>query len=171
MRPSEIIIPRAKKCCFLLPNFKAITWRGVIYCKKRVDVNTFNASDSIDSNFKSHETIHIRQAQSMNDCWFRFYFNYVWNWIKNIPLMFVDIHAAYKLIPVEIEAYLYQNDWHYAEVNKPVYEWKTFQKLSLKQKRKIAKLFYKTYRRRKSYTEVLYDIFIAKTEEIGSDSI
>lgn len=162
MRPSEIKIPKAKRTCLLLPNFKAITWRGTIYCKRQSDVDNLNETDTIDSSFKSHEVIHIRQAQSMKDSWTRFYINYIFNWIKNLPLITVNIYAMYKLIPSEIEAYLHQDNWKYAENAVPVTQWKEFQKLTLKQKRKIAVLFYKTYKRRRSYSSILYDIFVTK---------
>lgn len=162
MKPSKIKIPKAKKAWLLLPNFRAITWRGTVYCKRQSDVEALNTNETIDSSFKSHETIHIRQAQAMNDSWIRFYLNYIFNWIKNFPLITVNIYAMYKLIPTEIEAYLHQDNWKYAENAEPVYEWKEFQKLTLKQKRKIATLYYKTYKKRVNYSSMLYNIFVAK---------
>ena len=162
MKPSEIIIPKAKKTWLLLPNFKAITWRGTIYCRKQKDVDLLNETDTIDSAFKSHETIHIRQAQSMKDSWSRFFMNYIFNWIKNLPLIFVNVHAPYKLIPTEIEAYLYQDKLDYAKDVQPLNKWRIFQKLKLSQKRKIAKLYYKENNEKRSYSSLLYHIFISK---------
>ncbi len=162
MKPSEVIVPKAKKTWLSLPNFKAMTWKGVIYCRKQGDVDLLNETDSIDSVLKSHETIHVRQAQSMKDSWSRFYINYLFNWIKNLPLIFVDINAPYKLIPTEIEAYLYQNDLNHAKEIRPLNEWKTFGKLSLCQKRKIARLYYKENKEKRTYSSLLYHIFMIK---------
>ena len=159
MKPSDINIPKAKKTWLLLPNFKAITWMGTIYCKRKNDVDAINMTDDIDSSFKSHETIHIRQAYAMKDSWFRFYVNYIFNWIKNLPLIFVNLYAPYKLIPTEIEAYLHEDSWNYARKNEPVYDWKKFQKLTLKEKKEIAKLYYKTYNGKKGFSTVLFEYF------------
>lgn len=142
MRPSKIKTIKAKRTKLLLPSFNAITWMGTIYCKKQTDVNSINASEEIDSQLKSHEAIHIRQAQSMKDSWFIFYLRYVWDWICNIPLIFINVHAPYKFIATEIEAYLNQNDFTYS-TNGPVYQWKKFEKLPIGRKYNLAKEYYK----------------------------
>ena len=160
MKPSKIDVVKAKKACLLFSNFKAITWLGTVYCKRDSDVEEINKKDTIDSSFKSHETIHVRQAYAMKNSWFIFYLNYIFNWIKNLPLLFINIHAPYKLIPTEIEAYLYQDDWKYAAKNEPVYEWKRFQKLKLSEKREIANLYYKVHKKDKTYSSVLFDYFM-----------
>lgn len=168
MKPSKIIMPKAKKAWLLLPDFKAVTWKGVIYCRKQDNVDSINKNGAIDSSFKSHETIHVRQAQSMKDSWTRFYLNYIWNWIKNIPLITVNVHAIYKLIPTEIEAYLYQDDWTYAENPQPVTRWKEFQKLTMKDKKTIAVLFYDVYKKKRTYSSILYDLFLANDDYVSS---
>lgn len=158
MKPSEIKTIRAKKAHLLLPHFQGITWMGTLYCNRTEDIEKINKSDKIDSDFKSHETIHVRQAQSMNDSWLRFYLNYVWNYIKNLPLIFVDPYAPYRLIPTEIEAYLNQRDWEYAEKQEPVFQWKALEKLTLKQKREIAREYEKA-RPRRTFAYVLNEYF------------
>ena len=159
MKPSQIKIMKAKKTRFLLPGFRGITWKGTIYCKQQSDVDEINKSDEIDSTFKSHEMIHLRQAQSMKDSWLRYYLNYVGSWIRNMPLIVISTNAPYKLIPTEIEAYLNQDDRSYAKEVKPLTQWKEFKKLTTKEKRQIAKVYYKLYNRRKSYTSVLKEFF------------
>ena len=154
MKPSEILTVRSKRTWLLLPSFKGITWMGVVYCRKQKYIDEINKSDNIDSSFKSHETIHVRQAQSMNDSWFRFYFNYCLQYIKNLPFIFINLYAPYKLIPTEIEAYLNQDNWKYAEKIEPVYQWKLFQKLKFKDKRQIAKAYYASGNRKK------YDVIL-----------
>ena len=141
-KPSKIKCVKAKKAIFLLPNFRAITLFGIVYCRSERDVSDINSHDYIDSNLKNHETIHVRQAEGTKNSWFLFYLNYLWQWICNMPLIFVNINAPYKFIPFELEAYRNQNDWGYSqEVHKG---WKKYKKLKLKDKRKFAKMYYKS---------------------------
>lgn len=157
MKPSEIKTLKAKKAHFLLPHFQGITWMGIVYCQREKDIEDINATDKINSNFKSHETIHVRQAQSMGNSWLRFYLNYVWQYIKNLPLIFIDLYAPYKLIPTEIEAYLHQDDWTYAEEALPLTQWRAFQTiLSYKDKKEIAINY---ARKHKLYPRVLKEYF------------
>ena len=144
MKPSEINNIRAKKTWCLLPSFDAIMWKGIAYCKKNEKMDNINKTDEIDSNLKSHELIHVRQAYSMKDSWFRFYANYVWEYIKNLPLIFTNIKAPYFMIHTEIEAYANANNWKYAAANKPLEEWKKYKKLTLSEKRTLAKEFFAT---------------------------
>lgn len=147
-KPSEIKVVKAKKAHFLLPAFSAITLFGVIKCKSDKDIEKLNKTDGIDCDLESHETIHVRQAESMKDSWWRFYIEYIWEWICNIPLITVSLHSIYKFMPVEIEAYGYEDNYKYIE-NGPVYKWKDFKKLTIKQKREFAKEynFIKKYRK------------------------
>lgn len=141
MKPSKFITVKGKKAWFLLPNFSALTWKGYAYCKTKEDADKINSSDKIDSRLESHETIHIRQAESMNDSWFNFYLRYVWEYICNLPLIFINFYAPYKFMPIEIEAYLNQDNWDYC-MNGAVYQWKEFEKLTLKEIRALAKEYY-----------------------------
>jgi hypothetical protein len=141
MRPSKFIIVKGKKALFLFPGFSCLTWKGYAYCKKQEDADKINSTPNIDSRLESHETIHIRQAESMNDSWFRFYARYVWDYICNLPLIFINIYAPYKFAPIEMEAYMYQDDWNYCMHGK-VYRWKDFEELSLKDRYKLAKEYY-----------------------------
>lgn len=144
MKPNQIKTLRAKKTWFLLPSFKGMMWKGIVYCRKREYIDEINKSEEIDSNFKSHEMIHVRQAQSMKNSWFRFYCNYVWNYIKNLPLIFVNRMAPYMLIPTEIEAYVNASNLKYVKENETATQWQTYAKLTLKEKRTIAKEFFKS---------------------------
>ena len=62
MKPSKFKCVKGKKAWMLLPNFKCFIWKGYAYCKSKKDVEDLNKNDEIDSQLKSHETIHIRQA-------------------------------------------------------------------------------------------------------------
>lgn len=144
MKPSKFITVIGRKAWFLLPNFSALTWKGYAYCKTREDAYKINSSDKIDSKLESHETIHIRQAESMNDSWFNFYLRYVWEYICNLPLIFINLYAPYMFMPIEMEAYLNQDNWDYC-MNGATYQWKEFEKLTLKEKRAMAKEYYHSH--------------------------
>lgn len=146
MKPSKIKSIKAKITWLLPSKFRAMTWKGVAYCAKEEDVKSINKTDRIDSQLKSHETIHLRQAQSTKDSWFLFYVRYIWEWICNLPLIFINLYAPYKFMPMEIEAYLNQDNWDYCPYN-ATYQWKEFEKLTLKKKRELAKEYYHGYAR------------------------
>lgn len=136
-KPSKIIAVTAKKA-FLLPScFRAITLFGVAYCNKESDIALINKTNTVDSVLKCHETIHVRQAESTKNSWFMFYLNYLWQWLCNFPLIFIDAMMPYKFIPYELEAYGNETDFSYAY--SACRQWKEFKKLSLKEKRKFAK--------------------------------
>ena len=77
----------------------------------------------------------------MNDSWFNFYLRYVWEYICNLPLIFINLYAPYMFMPIEMEAYLNQDNWDYC-MNGATYQWKEFEKLTLKEKRAMAKEYY-----------------------------
>ena len=143
MKPSKIKVVKAKKAWILPPNIRAITLFGTIFCAKKVDVNQINETDKIDSDLKCHETIHVRQAENTKDSWFIYYCKYIGQWIKNIPLITVNINAPYKFIPLELEAYRHEREYEYCM--KPCDGWKAYKKLTLKQKREFAKKYYKSH--------------------------
>ena len=141
MEPSKIKVITAKVTKLLPSSFKAIMWCGVAYCHSKTTANAVNEHDYIDSNFKCHETIHVRQAQSMHDSWFRFYVRYIWEWLCNLPLITINIHAPYKFMPLEIEAYFREKDWDYP-MRGECHEWREYETLSLKEKKLLAKAYY-----------------------------
>lgn len=139
-KPSEIKTAKAKKAWFLPSNMAAMTLFGTIYCHSKRRVDEINKTDGIDSQLESHETIHIRQAESTSDSWFVFCLKYVWQWVKNLPLLFVNVSAPYKFISFELEAHRHQDDWNYC-VGK-CERWKKYGKLNLREKRILAKDYY-----------------------------
>ena len=144
MKPSEIKTVKAKKAHFLLPGFRALMFLGTLYCRKKSDIDMINKSDAIDSQLKCHETIHVRQAENCKDSWVRYYAIYIWQWVCNLPLIFVDSHAPYKFTPFEIEAYTYQDGMTYP--NGECDAWRKFKKLSMKERKEYAKKYYSTRR-------------------------
>ena len=145
MKPSKIQILTAKKALFLFPGFRALTWKGVVYCKRESDIQLINFEDKISSDFESHEMIHVRQAESTHDSWFCFYALYLWYWILNFPLFIYGMMMPYYFIPFELEAYNNETDWKYP-TNGAVYQWKKFNQLSLKSKLKLAKQYKKDFK-------------------------
>ena len=143
-KPSKIEVVTAKKA-FLLPSaFRAITLFGVVYCQKESDIKLINQTDEIDSILKSHETIHVRQAESKRNSWLLFYLAYIWQWICNLPIIFTGFYMPYKFIEFELEAFSNEADYSYC-TNGPVYQWKYFKKLTLKDKRNFSKQYKKSH--------------------------
>lgn len=141
-KPSNIKVVKAKKTSLLLPSFRAITLFGTIFCKRQSDVELINKTHFIDSILKCHETIHVRQAENTKNSWLLFYLNYIYQWIKNIPLIFIKPIYAYKFIPYELEAFA--NETNYPYVNQNANQWRMFnEKLNLKNKIKYAKQYKK----------------------------
>ncbi len=146
MKPSKFKTVIGKKAWFLPSYFAALTWKGYAYCQTIEMVDEINSSSNIDSKLESHETIHIRQAESMKDSWFLFYLRYVREYICNLPLIFINLYAPYMFIPIEIEAYLNQDNWDYC-MHGATYQWKEFEKLTLKKKWSLAKEYYSSRHR------------------------
>ena len=139
-RPSDIKCVKAKKTRLLSSSFRAITLFGTVYCVRKDDVRRINANDYVNCSLKNHEMIHVRQAEGTRNSWFLFYLKYLWQWICNLPLIFVNVGAPYKFIPFELEAYSNQDNWSHS--NDVCYDWKKYKKLRLKDKRKFAKRYY-----------------------------
>ena len=145
MKPSKISKITAKKALFMqiLP-FIGLTWCGVVYVKNAFYEWQINQTDGIDSSFENHELYHVRQAESTDDSWFKFYLLYVWQWIQNLPLMFVNIYAPYKFMPFEMEAARYER---YAIAPSGKTErWKEMKKIPLKKRFSLAKEWYKQWK-------------------------
>ena len=139
-KPSNIKCVSAKKAWLLPSNFSAITLFGVVYCASKVRADEINKTENIDSRLESHETIHVRQAESTSDSWLIYYLKYIWYWLLNIPLIFIDLNAPYKFISFELEAYANQDNWYYCMGK--CEKWKKYNTLTLKQKRSLAKEYY-----------------------------
>ena len=69
----------------------------------------------------NHERIHMMQAKSFKLGYFSFYIVYLAWWIKGLFYNKFNNFEAYHSIPFEKEAFHYERDFNYNEVN-----WKTF---------------------------------------------
>ena len=143
MKPSKITAIKAKKNKFLCPiGFTAITLFGTIFTRSESLANNINRTAKIDSILKSHEFIHIKQAENTHDSWILYYIIYIWQWLKNLPLIFIDLKAPYRFIAMELEAYLNQDNLTYAtESEGGCSMWRKLDELTLKKKWNLAKEF------------------------------
>lgn len=138
-RPSNITLSTAKKAWWVLPSFKYLMLCGTAYAHSQSTVDRFNKNST--NNDRVHETIHVRQAQSTSDSWILFYIQYIWNWIKGLPLVFVNIKAPYKFHPMEVEAYGRQDSPSYID-HGACTAWRAVRDLPMSTKRSLAKEYY-----------------------------
>ena len=64
---------------------------------------------------KYHETIHLRQAQSVHNSWLCFYWKYFIFWFKARRANRILPNAGYELNPFEMEAYANMYNPHYLD--------------------------------------------------------
>ena len=121
---------------FLCPSgFSAITLFGIIYVRTEASLARINKTDGIDSLLENHEMIHVKQAVSTHNSWFLFYLLYIWQWLMNLPMIFINIHAPYKFIPFELEAYANEaNVGYQKEIVDGANLWREFNKLTIFEK-------------------------------------
>lgn len=108
----------------LLPKgFEAITLFGHVYdVQKKEDLKTFLETFQ-GRVMVNHEYIHIMQAESFKLKYFTFYAIYLWWWFKGLFKYKFDNFEAYRMIPFEQEAYHYEKDMYYNEVNWKKFKW------------------------------------------------
>lgn len=158
MKPSKITHVVAKTNRFICPpGFIGLTFKGVVYTRKKSSNEKINKTEGIDSAFENHELIHVHQAVSTNDSWLLFYVLYIWQWILNLPLIFINIYAPYKFIAFEMEAYANENYMDYNLSNTDVKQWKDYNKLSLRKKWRFAKEYYSKYRKKMPFGRYVED--------------
>ena len=144
VRPSRVTDMPAVVNTFWLPKgYEGLTFFGKILTPSQELADRFNANKEA---LKSHEMIHLRQAQACGDSWLRFYLLYIWYWLKDslgtvglrknrpqqVPL---PKNAAYRLNPFEMEAYgrMYDHDY-LKRCEDGAQEWRMYAKMPLKQR-------------------------------------
>lgn len=91
---------------------------------------------------KNHELTHAKQAIKRCNSWVMFYLLYVWQYLKNLPII-NGFDMPYKFISIELEAFANENDDNYNIIHKDgTTGWKSYNKLTIKEK----KQFYKQYK-------------------------
>ena len=71
----------------------------------------------------NHERIHMMQAKSFKLGYFSFYIVYLAWWIKGLFYNKFNNFKAYHSIPFEKEAFHYERDFNYNEVNWEKFKW------------------------------------------------
>ena len=133
VRPSKVAdMPAVVNTFWLRKGYEGLTFFGQILTPTQELADRFNAG--LDE-MKNHEMIHLRQAQSCGDSWFRFYLLYIWYWLKGLRMNRKMKHAAYLLNPFEMEAYARMHDLDY--LKGPATEWRRYAKMKLKDRLKL----------------------------------
>ena len=113
---------------FPFNGYSAMMWCG--YLISRYDENKLNAQ------IWTHERIHQKFAEQKGS-WFKFYMNYLWEWIKGNPLI-KPAKSAYYTIPTEMEAYANQHNERYPHNYDP----ENIKKYCIKDRKKTFKKYY-----------------------------
>lgn len=83
---------------FPFAGYSAMSWCGYLVTRKD--------ESSISESTRTHETIHLKQAQ-IKGSWIKFYLSYLKEWLKGNPIIHPS-QSAYYTIPYEAEAYANQ---------------------------------------------------------------
>ena len=137
-RPSTVHdMPAVVDTFWLKSGYDALTFFGTILTHSQQEANHINSRFD---ELKNHEMIHLKQAISTGDSWWRFYRLYIrfylqgWRFRKHYP------NAGYRLNPFEMEAYERMNDLTYLEQCKDgATEWKRFAQMTLEERAKYLK--------------------------------
>lgn len=106
----------------------------------------------------NHEMIHVKQAVSTNNSWWKFYLLYIWYWLKANPL-FRGFTFAYKMNPFELEAYANEKDLFYIGTHTSgANRWKTYKEVSVKQR----KQYWENYEAMRKTEYITFDKYIQK---------
>ena len=86
----------------------------------------------------NHEMIHLRQAQSTGNSWWRFYLLYGWFSLAALRYCRKVKNSAYVLNPFEMEAYKYMYDMDYLKRNNGLATaWREYRKMTLNERLKV----------------------------------
>ncbi|MDD7317627.1 MAG: hypothetical protein SOZ80_07130 [Prevotella sp.] len=137
-RPSCIADMQAMVNTFICrKDFAGIMLFGWIFTNSRSVADSLNSSYSV---MKNHEMIHLRQAQSTANNWFRYYALYLAFWLRGICLARKRRLLAYYLNPFEMEAYLNERNMHYLDrFENGVTGWKEYRKMTIAERYRVMK--------------------------------
>lgn len=145
-RPSELMGIELKWNNFIpFGSYITITFFGRMWIKnsKKNKWNEY-VETGYDKVVTHHEMIHVKQAVSTKNSWLRFYWLYIWYWIK-LLFTFNGSKFAYKMNPFELEAYANEEVPDYVDVySNGAVRWKTYREIPVKQ----LKTYYKEYRKK-----------------------
>ena len=131
-RPSHTLDMRSVSIPFWLRgNYDAMTFFGSIVTHSQAEAERYNQltpqyqSSKLHAQssklkewyhpVKYHETIHLRQAQSVHNSWLCFYWKYFLYWFQARRANRILPNAGYELNPFEMEAYANMYNPHYLD--------------------------------------------------------
>lgn len=138
-KPSEIIDIEIKWNNFIpFGGFLAMTFFGKMWMRNSNKERWQRYIDNGTAKYViNHEMIHVKQAVSTNDSWWKFYLLYIWYWIKGV---FRGFTFAYKMNPFEMEAYANEEDLFYIGTHDSgAKRWKTYNELGVKKRKEYWK--------------------------------
>ena len=125
-------MPALRNTFWLRKGFTALTFFGTIITASKEEADRLNTTQS---SIKTHEMIHLRQAQSLHDSWLLFYVRYLWYYVRSLPQNRHMRRAAYLTNPFELEAYRHMHDSQYLEQCKNgANEWRVYAKMKPRQR-------------------------------------
>lgn len=126
-RPSKIAdMPSVYDAFWLRRGYSALTFFGTIVTATR---QLADEMDQGTSELKTHEMIHLRQAQNTHDSWVCFYLLYLWHYLRALPMNRRVSNAAYLLNPFELEAYTHEASADYLDNPACGSGWRCFAKM------------------------------------------
>ena len=136
-RPSLITdMPALPGGFWMRRGYDAFTFFGTILVHNAKEAETMNRRFTA---LKNHEMIHLRQAQSTGDSWWRFYRLYLRYWLLGWRQRRHYPGAAYRLNPFEMEAYEHMHDLSYLnQCRNGATGWKRYARMTLGERMKAA---------------------------------
>lgn len=164
--PKEITDIKIKWNKFFPIGYLAMTFFGKMWMKNKDKKKwEYYISTGHSNVVINHEMIHVKQAVSTNNSWFKFYFLYAWYWLTANPL-FNGFTFAYKMNPFEMEAYSNETDLYYIGTHASgAYRWKTYKSIQTKQ----LKQYWKEYNVKKKEEYLTFGKYLQKYVDVNLD--
>ena len=138
-KPSTVHdMPAVVDTFWLKSGYDALTFFGTILTHSQQEADHMNRRFD---ELKNHEMIHLKQAISTGDTWWRFYCLYLRYYLQGHRARKKYANASYWLNPFEIEAYEHMHDLSYLEQCKNgATEWRRFANMTIDER-----IAYKTH--------------------------
>lgn len=112
-KPSTVHnMPAVVDTFWLKSGYEALTFFGTILTHSQKEADHMNSHFD---KLKIHEMIHLKQAISTGDSWWRFYRLYLKFWLQGWRVRKRHKNAGYWLNPFEMEAYEHMHNLSYLE--------------------------------------------------------
>ena len=136
-RPSTIHdMPVIVDTFWIKSGYEALTFFGTILTHTQKEAD---AMSNRLSTLKNHEMIHLKQAQSTGDSWWRFYRLYLRYWWQGWRQRKQYRNAGYRLNPFEMEAYEHMHDLSYLNrCQQGATGWKRYARMTLEERDRLS---------------------------------